>query len=275
MDTETARGGRAEPFGSHTQNRIIQSWGQDCTRTSPGPFLGKPAQATHAPLFQPLPVGLLAAGSDVLITSKACFATWPRSLGQRSAVCLLEAGGRMVRLSDDRSQGGGRPSLGPGHTHSRVSRWGLGGARDAETTAPPATHTRTLPLSLYTQLLWRFLNQLPWPSGVSGLFLPFGDSEGDLSRWWEVGGWIRTPREQATRRKGVGVRQGRKPPLKRMLALPSRAASSRPRVVCGQWAGDPRKGTRRRGWPPCSPLALSSSLSVHQLQASRRATHRL
>lgn len=93
MDTETARGGRAEPLGSHTQNRIIQSGGQDCTRTSPGPFLGKPAQATQAPLFQPLPVGLLAAGSDILITSKACFATWPRSLGQRSAVCLLEAGG--------------------------------------------------------------------------------------------------------------------------------------------------------------------------------------
>ena len=146
MYTETARGGWAEPFGSHTQNSIIQSGGQDCTRTSPGPFLGKPAHPTQAPLFQPLPVGLLAAGSDILIISKACFAIWPRSLGQRSAVCLLEVRGRMARLSDDRSQGGRRPSSGPGHTHSRVSRWSLGGARDAETTAPPDTHTRTLPL---------------------------------------------------------------------------------------------------------------------------------
>ena len=45
----------------------------------------------------------------------------------------------------------------------------------------------------------------------------------------------------------------------------------------GLWptVGDPRKGTRRQGQPPRSPLALSSSLSIHQLQVSRRATHRL
>ena len=89
---------------------------------------------------------------------------------------------------------------------------------------------------------------------MSGLFLPFRDSEGDLSRWWEVGGWIRTPREQATRRKGVGVRQGRKPPLERTLALPSRAASSRPRVVCGQQWGTHARAPGGRASLPAAPL---------------------
>lgn len=58
----------------------VSNVGQACAGTSPEQFLGQLTHLMQVPLSQPLPVGGPAAGSDVLITSKAQVAPGPSSL---------------------------------------------------------------------------------------------------------------------------------------------------------------------------------------------------
>lgn len=165
----------------------------------PGPsqdqhFLGKLARPSQAALFQPLLARPPAAGSDSLITSKACFATCRSSLGKG-------------HLCADRGPGAGRPAsqmadplghpplphpqaqpweiLGsPGvqdAPHSLVSRGSLGRMRDVESTPHPNPRRhvcRKAFLSIHVASLVAFTSNCPGPN----FFLPFWDSERDL-RW--------------------------------------------------------------------------------------------